>query len=62
MTTRSLDWEARKNAVAPSSSTHWAVKTVRVSVLSFIRAFTSAPWSSNFLMKSRWSMSPLRTG
>ena len=43
--TMSPDCEARRKAVAPFSSSHWLVKTVRVSVLSFIRAFTLAPLS-----------------
>ena len=33
----SPDCEARRNAVAPFSSSHWFVKTVRVSVLSLTR-------------------------
>ena len=49
----SPDWDARRKAVAPFSSSHWFVKTVRVSVLSFIRALTLAPLSSRSLMKSR---------
>jgi hypothetical protein len=39
----SPDCDARRNAVAPFSSSHWFVKTVRVSVLSLTRAFTSRP-------------------
>ena len=41
----SPDCDARRNAVAPFSSSHWLVKTVRVSVLSFTRALTLAPLS-----------------
>ena len=58
----SPDCDARRNAVAPFSSSHWFVNTVRVSELSLTRALTSAPLSSRSLMNSRWSMSPLRTG
>ena len=62
MSSTSPDCEARRNAVAPSSSSHWFVKTVRVSVLSINCAFTFAPASSSSSMYSRSSMSGVRVG